>query len=168
PEIARRRAAYFDPYHRVLAEEIARLRSLHGRIILFDAHAMRSSIPRLFKGRLPDFNIGTNDGRSCDPAVTAVVEDICDPTGFLRVTNERSKGGLIVRHYGNPDEGVHALQLALSCRIYLHEPDEEHWGSHKQYERENWPPTYDKGYASAVRQALYNILESCIALANAP
>jgi len=167
-EVARRRGAYFDPYHRVLAEEIARLRAQHERIVLFDAHAMRSTIPHLFRGRLPDFNIGTNGGQSCDRALTAAVEDICDPTGFLRVTNERSRGGWITRHYGNPAEGVHAIQMALSCRAYLHEPDEEHWGSVTQYDRDNWPPRYDEGYAAPVRQALHNILDACIAFADAP
>jgi formiminoglutamase len=168
PEILRRRAAYFDPYHRELTAEITRLRTQHEKIVLFDAHSIRSTIPRLFKGRLPDFNIGTSDGQSCDPALAAAVEDICDPTGFLRVTNERFKGGWITRQYGNPAAGVHAIQLELSCRSYLHEPDEEHWGSGTQYERDNWPPPYDEGYAAAVRQALYDILDACMAFASAP
>jgi formiminoglutamase len=165
PEISRRRAAYFDPYHQALAEEIARLRAHHKKIVLFDAHAMRSTIPRLFKGRLPDFNIGTHDGQSCDPALTAMVEPICDPTGFLRVTNARFKGRWITRHYGNPAEGVHAMQMGLSCRTYLHEPDEEHWDSAAQYDRDNWPPNYDEGYAAPIRQALHGILDACIAFA---
>ena len=166
-EISRRLAAYFDPYHRVLTEEIARLKMQHEKIVLFDAHAIRSTIPLLFKGRLPDFNIGTHDGQSCDPALTAAVEAICDPTGFLRVTNEQFKGGWITRHYGNPAAGVHAMQVGLSCRSYLHEPDEEHWGSGTQYDRDNWPPPYDEGYAAPVRQALYGILDACIAFASA-
>jgi formiminoglutamase len=165
PEISRRRAAYFDPYHRVLAEAIARLKTQHERIVLLDAHATRSTIPRLFKGRLPDFNIGTHDGRSCDPALATAVEAICDPTGFLRVTNERFKGGWTTRHYGNPAEGVHAMQMELSCRAYLHEPDAEHWGSAPQYDRDNWPPPYDAGYAAPIRQALHGILDACIAFA---
>jgi formiminoglutamase len=168
PEIARRRAAYFDPYHRVLTEEIARLRAQHKKIVLFDAHAMRSTIPRLFRGRLPDFNIGTNDGQSCDPALAVAVEAICDPTGFLRVTNERFKGGWTTRHYGNPAEGIHAMQMELSCRSYLREPDEEHWDSAPQYDRDNWPPPYDEGYAAPIRRALQGILDACIAFASTP
>jgi formiminoglutamase len=167
PEIARRRATYFDPFHRVLSEEIARLRAQHDKVVLFDAHAMRSNIPRLFKGRLPDFNIGTHDGQSCAPRLAAGMEAICDPTGFLRVTNARFKGGWITRHYGNPAEGVHAVEMGLSCRTYLHEPDEEQWDSAVQYDRDNWPPPYDEGYATPVRQALCDMLDSCIAFARA-
>ena len=36
------------------------------RIVLFEAHSIRSRIPRLFDGELPNFNIGTNGGATCD------------------------------------------------------------------------------------------------------
>jgi len=168
PEISRRRTAYFEPYHRALAEEIARLRGQHGKVVLYDAHSIRSTIPQLFQGQLPDFNIGTNDGQSCAPALTAAVEMICDPTGYLRVTDGRFKGGWITRHYGNPAEGVHAIQMELSCRCYLREPDEEHWSARPQYERDNWPPPYDPQRAAPIRQALVAILQSCISFATKP
>ena len=60
-------SAYFDPYHAALAGEIARLRARHGAVVLYDAHSIRSRVPRLFDGVLPNFNIGTNGGASCDP-----------------------------------------------------------------------------------------------------
>jgi formiminoglutamase len=167
-EIARRKLAYFDPYHAALAAEIARLRGLHPKIVLFDAHSIRSMIPRLFKGQLPDFNIGTNDGKSCDTALTATVEAICDSTGFFRVTNGRFKGGWITRHYGNPAEGVHAIQMELACRSYVHEPDEDHWGSNPKYERDNWPPPYDEQHAAPIREAVYRVLNACIRFASKP
>src|ERR1700734_1555095 len=66
-EIAERRHLYFDPYHATLASEIARLRERHKRVALFDAHSIRSVIPRLFDGALPMFNLGTNSGASCSP-----------------------------------------------------------------------------------------------------
>jgi formiminoglutamase len=59
------------------------------------------------------------------------------------------------------------MQMELSCRSYLHEPDEEHWGSATQYDRDNWPPPYDAGFAAPIRQALYGILDACIAFASA-
>ena len=167
-EISRRRTVYFDPYHRVLGEEVARLRTQHSKIVLFDAHSIRSMIPRLFKGLLPDFNVGTNDGHSCDTALTAEIEAICDPTGFLRVTNGRFKGGWITRHYGNPAAGIHAIQMELACRCYLREPDEDHWGSGTPYGRDNWPPPYDEQRAAPIREALYHILRACLAFANTP
>ena len=63
-EIARRRALYFAPYHDALAAEIARLRQMHPRIVLYDCHSIRSVVPRLFDGELPHLNLGTNSGRS--------------------------------------------------------------------------------------------------------
>src|SRR3546814_15570888 len=57
-EIARRKRAFFEPYHRALAAEVARLRALHGRVLPYDAHSIRSHVPRLFDGELRQFNIG--------------------------------------------------------------------------------------------------------------
>src|ERR1700677_1536167 len=45
-DIADRRRLYFDPYHATLAGEIARLREKHQHVALFDAHSIRSLIPR--------------------------------------------------------------------------------------------------------------------------
>jgi len=167
-EIARRRRAFFEPYHALLQAEIARLRSQHSKIVLFEAHSIRSVIPRLFEGVLPDFNIGTNSGDSCDTALTATVEAISDATGFSRVSNGRFKGGWTTRHYGKPAEGVHAIQLELACRCYVHEPNEEHWASNTQYSRDNWPPPYDEEHAAPIREALYRILRACIRFASTP
>jgi N-formylglutamate deformylase len=76
--------------------------ALHGKVVLYDAHSIRSRAPRLFDGELPQFNIGTNSGAACDPALTAAVEAACDATGLPRVTNGRFKGGWITRRYGQP------------------------------------------------------------------
>src|ERR1700724_3429275 len=59
-EIARRRRLYFEPYHRALTAEVARLRAQHPKVVVYDCHSIRSRIPRLFAGDLPNFNIGTN------------------------------------------------------------------------------------------------------------
>ncbi len=75
-EIARRTQSCFDPYHGALRAEITRLRAGHPVVVLYDAHSIRSRIPRLFEGELPVFNIGTSGGASCDPALTAMVEDV--------------------------------------------------------------------------------------------
>ena len=119
--IAARRAAYFEPYHAALAAEVARLRARHARIVVYDCHSIRSLVPRLFEGELPVFNIGTNEGRSCDPAVQALTEATCDASGFSRVSNGRFKGGWITRSFGRPEAGVHAVQMELACRGYMDE-----------------------------------------------
>jgi N-formylglutamate deformylase len=121
-EIARRREIYFRPYHEALQSEIDRLRAAHERVVLYDCHSIRSEIPRLFSGSLPQFNIGTNDGLSCAAALEAGVVSACAASGFTHVLNGRFKGGWITRHYGKPDKGVHAIQMELACRGYMDEP----------------------------------------------
>ena len=66
-EIAERRAAIWQPYHDALAAELARIKAAHGVAVLWDAHSIRSVLPRFFDGKLPDLNLGTADGASCAP-----------------------------------------------------------------------------------------------------
>ena len=70
---ARRRGMYWEPYHQTLAGELDRIRAEHGYVLLWDAHSIRSKIPWLFEGELPDLNIGTADGASADAAITHAV-----------------------------------------------------------------------------------------------
>ncbi len=156
-EIGRRRTSYFAPYHEALASEIARLRRSHARIVLFEAHSIRSRIPRLFDGELPNFNIGTNSGASCAPALTARIEQICDASTFTRITNGRFKGGYTTRHYGDPAQGIHAVQLELAMRGYMDEPE--------PCTSANWPSPYDPARAQAMRDVLTRILEACLTFA---
>ena len=153
-EIARRRALYFDPYHAALKAEIARLRALHPSIALYDCHSIRSIIPALFEGTLPHFNIGTNEGRSCASALTDKIAALCAGSGLSSVVNGRFKGGFITREYGNPDAGVHAVQMELGCRAYIDEPL-------GPVDESNWPTPYDAAYAAPVRAVLIDILKSC-------
>lgn len=154
-EIAKRRERWFDPYHQAIEAEIARLRTRHKKVVLFDAHSIRSRIPRLFEGELPNLNIGTNSGASCNPALTRAAEAV--ETKFSRVVNGRFKGGWTTRHYGKPAEGVYAIQLELACRGYMDEP--------RDVSPENWPTPYNERRAADMRAALETILEICLAFA---
>jgi len=158
-EIAERRLRYFDPYHRALREELARLRQTHGHVVLYDCHSIRSRIPRLFDGELPQWNIGTNGGTSCDARLTRVVEAHCDRSGLSRVTNGRFTGGYITRRYGRPAEGVHALQMELACRGYMREPA----GAPAP---DNWPSPYVDAVAAPLRATLRAILAGAVACAH--
>ena len=91
------------------------------RIVVYDCHSIRSVVPRLFEGELPVFNIGTNDGRTCAPELQALVERHCDASGLSRVSNGRFKGGWITRHYADPANGIHAIQMEIACRGYMDE-----------------------------------------------
>jgi formiminoglutamase len=159
-EIAERRKAYFDPYHAALAGEIARLRGLHDHIVLYDCHSIRSAIPRLFEGTLPQMNIGTNGGASCDPALSEAIASLAAASSFGHVVDGRFKGGWITRHYGRPGEGVHAVQMELACRGYMREPM-------GPVAENNWPAPYDAAYAATMRNLLHDILRACVQFADA-
>ena len=126
-EIDARRAALWQPYHRQLQTELDRLRAAHGTVVLWDAHSIRSVVPRFFEGRLPDLNLGTADGASCDlllaDALLAIGKQASgkQANGYSAVLNGRFKGGYITRRYGQPALGVHAVQLELTQCSYMQE-----------------------------------------------
>jgi len=120
------RATYLEqiwkPYHQTLQQELARLKAEFGYALLFDAHSIRSYIPHLFDGKLPDFNLGTFNGASCDPHVATELQGICaEHRAYSHVLNGRFKGGHITRHYGNPTDNIHAVQLELAQSTYMEE-----------------------------------------------
>ncbi|RUU45081.1 N-formylglutamate deformylase [Mesorhizobium sp. M6A.T.Ce.TU.002.03.1.1] len=158
-EVDERREKYFVPYHAALQAEIDRLRALHQKIVLYDCHSIRSVLPRLFEGTLPVFNLGTNDGKSADPALQAMVGQILAETGETFVINGRFKGGWLTRHFGQPQNGVHALQMELSNRGYMREPEGK--GA-----PDNWPVSYDADFAAPIRVTLKKILENAIVWAH--
>jgi len=121
-ETAERRDAIWQPYHAKLAEELARIRAQHGVAALWDAHSIRSVLPRFFEGKLPDLNLGTGKGVSCDPALAQTLLGIAESaTGYTGVLNGRFTGGYITRNYGNPAQNVHAVQLEMTQSSYMQE-----------------------------------------------
>ena len=156
-EIARRRALWFDPYHAALHVQIDRLRTRHPRVVLYDAHSIRSHVPRLFDGELPQFNIGTNGGRTCDAALSAALEAVCAASGDSHVLDGRFRGGWTTRHYGKPEKGVHAIQMELAIRGYMNEPVTP--------TEANWPPAFDPMRAAALTDTLYDIMKAARAFA---
>jgi N-formylglutamate deformylase len=127
PPSAEARARWLEniwqPYHARIEHELARLVSLHGRAVILDAHSIRGIVPRLFDGELPDFNIGTNDGKSCGPALATAVTQACHHPRYTHVLNGRFKGGYITRHYGRPNAQIQAVQLELAQRTYMDEAE---------------------------------------------
>jgi len=121
-EVAERVRRYWQPYHEALAGELARLKSLHGRAVLWEGHSIRSEVPFLFEGRLPDLNLGTANGATCHAGTQARLEEVLAGQADYRwVANGRFKGGHITRHYGQPAQGVEAVQLELAQLTYMDE-----------------------------------------------
>ena len=118
-ETAARVEKYWQPYHDTLAAELARIKTLHGFARLLDGHSIRQSVPRLFDGKLPDLNFGTNGGAAADPSLAQAALAAVVNTPFSSVLDGRFRGGYITRHYGQPAHDIHALQLELAQTTYL-------------------------------------------------
>lgn len=151
-EVEERRQRFHQPYHAALAAQVERLRAAHGVALLYDCHSIRSRIPFLFEGALPDFNIGTVNGASCDARIERLVAETCaKTTAYRTILNGRFKGGWTTRHYGQPADGVHAIQMELAQSTHL--------------ASEAPPFAYDPAKAEPLRDGLRAILEGLVALA---
>lgn len=127
-DIAERLESYWWPYHDRLRLALAELRAHHGRALLWEAHSIRRSIPALFEGALPDVNLGTGGGTACPAPVAARLLAVARATpGFSAVLDGRFQGGYITRHYGQPAEGILAVQLELVQACYLDDAAPEQW-----------------------------------------
>ena len=148
PEELRSRVdRYWRPYHAALRAELARIKARHGRVVLWEGHSIRSVVPYLFEGRLPDFNLGTAGGASCSNELQQrLIEVLESQADYTFVANGRFKGGYITRHYGKPGERVDAVQLELAQRNYM---DEDSF-------------RYDAGRAANLQRVLRALLECCL------
>lgn len=144
-EIGGRVERYWRPYHAALRAELDRVHAVHGRVLLWEGHSIRGSgLPFLFDGRLPDLNLGTAAGASCASALQARLEFVlAAQADYDYVVNGRFKGGHITRHYGDPANGIDAVQLEISQRIYMDENSLE----------------YDEAKAGRTQAAIRNLLE---------
>jgi N-formylglutamate deformylase len=147
-EISSRVERYWRPYHDALAEEIQRIKTAHGRVVLWEGHSIRSVVPFLFDGRLPDFNLGTVDGASCTGGLQRkLITELESQRKFSFVANGRFKGGYITRHYADSINGVDAIQLELAQCNYMDEDSFE----------------YQDALAQPTQAVIRRLLEICLA-----
>ncbi len=131
-EKAARVRRFWQPYHDKIRATLDQLRQCHGYAVLLDAHSIASQVPRLFEGVLPDLNLGTFDGKSCASDLSrSVVDLLAQDSRFNHVLNGRFKGGFITRHYGQPEQGIHALQLEIAQQSYMNEDSPRHWDAER-------------------------------------
>lgn len=147
-EVARRRELYWKPYHAALVDELAALKTRHGKVLLWEAHSIRSHVPRFFEGRLPDFNFGTSGGVTAAAGLAEELAAIVTKQGgYTAVANGRFKGGYITRQYGVPASGIHAVQLELSQITYM---------------EERMPYSYDDALAAKVEPLLETLVKTAL------
>jgi N-formylglutamate deformylase len=146
--VAQRVATYWQPYHDALRDELARLKAEHGHALLFDGHSIKSELPWLFDGKLPDLNLGTAAGAACAPSLRDALAGLLRAqTQFTVAVDGRFKGGHITRHYGQPAQGVHAVQL------------EKCWST---YMRETAPFEWDAAHAARLQPLLRQLLQTML------
>ncbi len=139
---------YWQPYHHRLHETLDGLRDRFGVALLYDAHSIRSEVPRFFEGRLPDLNLGTARGESCDPALESALSKVLSGADeFTHAINARFTGGYITRHYGRPAENIHAVQLEQAQVSYMNE---------------DYPYDYREDLAERVRPTLKRLLQAML------
>lgn len=149
-ERADRIEEYWRPYHDRIRSSLQDIRARFGYALLWDAHSIPSEVPLLFDGELPELNFGTNQGRSCAGGlIDSVIAAARADKRFSIVLDGRFKGGFITRHYGEPSEGVHAIQLELAQRCYMIEASRE----------------FDKASASRLQSTLRDVLQAFLASA---
>ena len=147
-QIAARVERYWRPYHDALRAELDRIHAMHARVLLWEGHSIRGSeLPFLFDGRLPDLNLGTAGGASCSPRLQSRLQStLSAQTDYDFIVNGRFKGGHITRHYGDPANGIDAVQLEISQRNYM---DEASF-------------SYDEAKASQLQILLRNLFQSAL------
>lgn len=153
-EVAERTATFWRPYHEALRDELTRLKARHGHAVLWEGHSIRSELPWLFDGRLPDLNLGTVTGTSCAPSLRAALQAVLQGQHhFSHVCDGRFKGGHITRHFGQPAQGVHAVQLEMVWDCYM----AEHMAEHKA---ERPPHALDPARQARLQPVLHALLST--------
>ena len=122
------------PYHRTLRDMLAKTRSLFGWAALIDCHSMPSSrsMSMLSLGRYipkedkeanpnPDFVLGDRYGHSSAPELTDLIESVLTKQGYSVMRNNPYAGGYCTKHYGNPADDIHAIQIEINRSLYMDE-----------------------------------------------
>lgn len=120
-EVKRRIHECYRPYHAALEKIIAQRMRQFGECYLIDAHSMPDKGSDNQSARRPDFVLGDRNGESADPSFTGRVCTMLREMGYSVALNDPYKGVEIVRRYGQPHKGQHALQLEINRRLYMNE-----------------------------------------------
>lgn len=115
-EAEARVAQCWQPYHAALEGLLASTQARFGAVLLVDCHSM----PGPVQGQ-PDMVLGDIHGRTCNPAITALLERLLRDQGYRVRRNDPYAGGYTTRHYGHPESGRHAIQIEVARGLYMDE-----------------------------------------------
>lgn len=132
-EVERRIETCYKPYHAAIEELISDRLQINGQVWHINLHSMpndaappiSSATPLNIFTKKADFEIGDRDGKTCDPAFSKYVYQYLQKKDYSIVSNVYYKGVEIVGRYGQPDNGIHSLQLEINKSLYLNERTQE-------------------------------------------
>ncbi|MDO8606350.1 MAG: N-formylglutamate amidohydrolase [Phaeospirillum sp.] len=128
-EVERRITRCYLPYHDCLRRLVEETRAAFGWSLLVDCHSMPSvggPLDRDSGLSRVDVVLGDCFGAACSPLFTQVAEDAFSRKGYRVVRNTPYAGGFTTRHYGQPRQGSHALQIELNRGLYMNEAEHLH------------------------------------------
>ena len=121
--------ALYHPYHDKLGQLLRLLHRRHGFAVLVDCHSM-PSLPLRDLHRRADIVIGDRFGTSCMAMISDVVEQSLTGAGYKVARNRPFAGGFITEHYGQPKQGLHAIQIEINRALYM---DERTYQLHRSF-----------------------------------
>lgn len=125
-EIKRRIDQYHAPYYAEISRILNAMRKVHRNVLFFDAHSIKRVVLSISSKPFPDMILGSNDGKSaatalCETALRCLTETTTNSNPYQVTHNQPFKGGYLTRFFGQPQRGIHALQLEMAQDIYLDE-----------------------------------------------
>ncbi len=145
-EIRRRVKLYYDPYHAKIESMLAELKNKFGKVLLWDCHSIRQVVPTIQKEKFPDLILGDADGTSASAKLIETTFNALKQGSYSVNHNHPFKGGYITRHFGQPNENQHALQLEMTKVNYMNDAEKQ----------------YDKERSTKMRKVLRSVFENLI------
>lgn len=113
-EVDSRIEQLWRPFHRAVADEIARLRARHDHVLMLVPHASWWLSPFRADSAGRDCNVGTDNGKACDRLLVAALTEAATAEGRSWVVNGNIADGFTAGHYGNPGSGIHVMNVEIS------------------------------------------------------